>query len=68
MKRLFLLKQKNIFLMIKNYVQFLITSFQKLSQTQKTHTHSLLTITETFEKHPSIPFRKTIQVKASKVI
>ena len=32
-KRLSLLKQKNIFLMIKKYAKFLITSFQTLSQT-----------------------------------
>ena len=32
-KRLFLLKQKNIFLMIKKFAISLITSFQKLSQT-----------------------------------
>ena len=32
-KRLSLMKKKNIFLIIKKYAQFLITSFQTLSQT-----------------------------------
>ena len=32
-KRLSLLKQKNMFLMIKKFAKFLITSFQRLSQT-----------------------------------
>ena len=35
MKRLSLIKQKNIFLIIKKYGQFLITSFQTLCQTEK---------------------------------
>ena len=33
LKRLSLMKQKKIFLMIKKYPQFLMTSFQTLSQT-----------------------------------
>ena len=55
-KKLFLMKQKNIFLMIRKFTQFLITSFQTVCQTyltiviifpQKAHIFSQLSLKRT---------------------
>ena len=72
-KRLFLMKQKNIFLMIKKIWNFCTYFSQK-------NTHRLSTIIETFEKYPStlnirkgnldsvFSLKKTTQEEVSKVL